>query len=290
MEDENGRQIYVCSNEKAMFWVQVKQDEAAKAAAPAETRDQTVFNPTVEVGTMSKGGGQSIFTVTSWKESIDHLTIGAFAAGIGNIVGRKIFSALTRKAAEAVAEAAEIAAAGSARADAYAALKRARLGGNTAEINAATKALKAARANVDKVWMKNLPKGGAVEKILGVATRFPKISRFLGGTIVAIITTIVLEVVNYFVNKDYFVRVQVSNFDKRDWKIDDWYHDNGIIAGGSAWDVETIRTGKSECCCTHRFIVKAKTDMLFRGNRDTMGYQDGKVESYKQCHLLFPKQ
>ena len=230
---------------------------------------------------MLKAGVQSIFTVTWWKDRIDHLTIMALATGIGNIVGQKIFSALTQTAAEAVAEAAEIAAAGAREAQACAALETARRGGNALEENAAIKALRAARANLSKVWMKNLPKGGAVQKILGVATRFPKISSFLGGTIVTIIATVVFEVVNHFVNKDYFVRVHVSNFDKRDWKIDDWYHDNGIIAGGSAWSVETIRTGKSKRCCTIQFIVTAKANIPFRGNRDTMGYQDGKVERYK---------
>ncbi|KAF2472599.1 uncharacterized protein BDR25DRAFT_366598 [Lindgomyces ingoldianus] len=155
--------------------------------------------------------GSRSFPLSWWKDHIDDITIQTFAAGVGAVVEHKIL---------------------------------ARDNGTKLQIDAAIRALKEAEKKVDKAWLKNLPKSKAVEKILSVAARFPKISAFLGGTIVSVLVSPGLEVANYLVKKDDWIRVQVYNFDKRDWTIDDWYHDNGIIAGGSAWEVKTIPAGK----------------------------------------------
>jgi hypothetical protein len=97
---------------------------------------------------------------------------------------------------------------------------------------------------VDKIWSKSLPKGTAVEKILNFAAKWPKLTSFLGGFIATVIIEVALELLLPLVNKDYFVQVHVLNFDKKNWKIDDWSHDNGIIAGGDTWSVKTMEAGR----------------------------------------------
>ena len=238
--DVNGRQLYICGNKNAAIWSHVKEDEEAKKAASPETKEHTAFNATVEVGAMSKNGGVTVVS-TSWLlDHIDDITIAALATGIASVVGYKIASALARNAAEAVDIAANIAAVGAARASAYEALEIAHQTGNPVQINAAIAQLKHARAQVDEIWLTDLPKGTIFGDIISVATKYPKIATFMGSTIVAIVSTIAMEYIWNLINKDYFIKVQVYNYDKFDWKIDEWYHDNGIIAGGSVWETKTI--------------------------------------------------
>lgn len=285
--DQNGKPISFCGNKDAMVWVRITEDMDAKSKAPAEERDKYVYNPTVEVGTMSMNGGKSVWTTSWWKEHIPDLTAMAIAAGVGAVVGRSILSALTKKGAEA----AEIAAAGAARAEAQAALDAAHQAGNKEEIDAAIKALREARKVVSKVWMKNLPKSPWVDKLLNLATKFPKISAFLGGTIVSIAISVVFELLLPFVNKDFYIKMEVCNFDtKNDWQIDeDWYHDNGIIAGGSAFENKLITHADRTLPWLTQNVV-LRTDRLYRTGRDTLGPYNWQVYHRQQCHILFPKQ
>ena len=250
INDKHGKPISFCGNKDAMVWVRVTEDQEAKDRAPAHEKDKFVYKPTVEVGTFSKTAGKSVWTTSWWKENIADMTVTFLAAGIGAVVGRAILGTLTKRASLAM----EIASAGAARAEAQAAVDAARRAGNKEGLDAAIKALREARKLVSKVWMKNLPKGVWVSRILGAAVKFPRIASFLGGGIVTIAFQLIFEYgILPVIRKDYYIKLEICNFDTtHDWKIDDdWYHDNGIIAGGSAFESKVIPRSESEFYRAH---------------------------------------
>jgi hypothetical protein len=224
IKDEHGQDVYICATEHAALWVYANDSTADKPAS-------------LEVGVMSANGGQASCTLIEglWDQK-DHIIIGSLAVAIGAVVGRQITAALTRKAVEA----GEIVAAGIARDDAYKILSAARKNGDPDKIKSAIQRLRDARKTVDELWMKNLPKGGMGEKIMQLASKYPKLSGFLGGTIISIVVTIAFELIWYFVNKDLFISARIYNWDARAWEIDDWYHDNGILVGDVDFEKKEI--------------------------------------------------
>jgi hypothetical protein len=224
IKDEHGRDVYICATEHAALWVYANDSTADKPAS-------------LEVGVMSANGGQASSTLLdALSDQQDHIIIGSLAVGIGAVVGKQITAALTKRAAEA----AEIVAAGIARDDAYKILSAARKNGDPGKINSAIQRLGNARKSVDKLWMKNIPKGGMGERIMQLATKYPKLSGFLGGTIVSIVMTIAFEIIWHYINKDLFVSTRIYNWDTRAWEIDDWYHDNGILVGDVDFEKKQI--------------------------------------------------
>lgn len=93
---------------------------------------------------------------------------------------------------------------------------------------------------MDNLWLKNIPKGTASEKLVNLATKYPKLSGFIGGTMVSIVFTIALEILWYYINKDLFICARIYNWDTRTWEVDDWYHDNGILVGDKEFEKKPI--------------------------------------------------
>lgn len=241
--DEHGRELHVCSTENAMFWIHVKEDAAAKEAGlAANDHKDTVYAPTIEVGTFSKNGGHAFLSWHTFKENLDDITIFALAGAVGAVVGFQIFEILATESEQAAA----MASAGLARQAAYAEVEAARAHPDPQVLTKAIKDLRAARSNVDRLWMAQLPKKPIFEKFLSLARRFPTVSSLIGTTIVTAAVTVVLGIIWHVINKDLYIKVNITNFDKKAWKVDAWYHNNGIIAGGSGWVVKSMAPAKSK--------------------------------------------
>lgn len=86
IQDESGRDVYVCSTENAVVWVYATENAPEKtAASPGENKPSR----TVEVGLMTQNGGQSSMSILEKLEDMaDHIALGALALGIGAVVGK----------------------------------------------------------------------------------------------------------------------------------------------------------------------------------------------------------
>jgi len=54
--------------------------------------------------------------------------------------------------------------------------------------------------------------------------------------------------------QDFYIKINIINFDKRSWKIDSWYHDNGIIAGGQEFKAVTLPRPTGSICYESREV------------------------------------
>lgn len=178
------------------------------------------------------GAGQAIVKYievgVDWLlEHAGDIALGTLATLLGAAVGSAITGVLAKRSLHLE----QVRLAGVARNEAYLALRIAREAGDDQSIAQAIKGLRQARAQVDKVWMQNLPKGGSGTKIANWLAKSPKICGAIGGTLVAIAFTIASEIVMNLVNKDLFVNVRMYNWTSEQWTVQELYTDNAIIVG-----------------------------------------------------------
>ncbi|KAK1979272.1 hypothetical protein LZ30DRAFT_783576 [Colletotrichum cereale] len=112
-----------------------------------------------------------------------------------------------------------------------------------AEKDAALVALKEATNAANKAFLEGASKFVNPSRLTKVGAFFRKWPKLTGG-VVGIAVTIGVQVFLDFIwgkiNKDFFLSVEIYNFDKKAWKVNDWHHDNGIIAGGGDFEAQSL--------------------------------------------------
>ena len=246
VKDDSGHDVSVINAPNGMFFVKVEEDAAAREAAKkAGTEIQkAVYKPTTKVGYYSKNGGRAEVTSTKIEDVLTDITMLLLSGSIGYVVGNMITKSLTgRVTQEAAAAAAEAQAAYGLKKAAQNRLADAVKSGDKAAIDAATAALKEATTAADKAFLNGASKfvnPGRWTKFVSFFRRWPKLTGGIVGAIVMVVAQLLLEFIWGRINKDFFLQVEIYNFDRKSWKVDSWHHDNGIIAGGGAFSAESM--------------------------------------------------
>ena len=91
--------------------------------------------------------------------------------------------------------------------------------------------------------------------------RWPRFGAGVGALAVTVIATYLFDkyVLPHIV-QDFFIKINIVNLDKQSWKIDEWYHDNGIIAGGK--DFELVTLGPPSGMFVTETLLRHYTDLI----------------------------
>ena len=244
--DAQGREYNLMSTENGALWINVQEDQAKKAeiAKDQKTDQPVIVRPTITVGTFSKNGNMSYFSISNFDHVVHDVSSIALGALIGKAVAKWIYLPLKDRAALQ----AERAAAGKLLKEARSKLEAAKRSGSKEAEQLAQAEYDAALTRALKVAEQILPRGGALDGLISRLAKFPKIVAGIGSFIIATVAIIVFDWIwNNFLVQDYYIESRVYNFDeKRSWEIQDWYHDNGIVAGGEQWQSCTLPPASSK--------------------------------------------
>ena len=175
-------------------------------------------------------------------EIVADTTMMVMSVAVGTVVGNLVVRSLTgRVTVQAAAAATEAQAAYSAKKIAGENLKSAIL---RKEGEAATTlALKQANTAANKAFLEGAAKvvpPSAWIKFGAFFRRFPRATGGVAAIVASIIAGLLIDLVWDKINKDFWIQVQIYNFDKKTWKVDSWHHDNGIIAGNVPFTAESM--------------------------------------------------
>lgn len=232
-----GKVIHFYGDEKAYIWTTVAEAEGQEPTASLEEATnepgtgKVVPKATVEVGFYSSGGGQA----HAWYIVVPRVTTDVLlATTTATVAYRSIYNSIRNLTpmANKVAEA---------RDAISAAKKEVEVATDAAQKEAAMARLRVAEADFLEYTVAAGLEAEGMGATRAFLVRYGRILSGVGSMAAVIIVTCLFETfILPHIVQDFFVRINIVNFDKRTWRVDQWHHDNGIIAGGVRFEEVTL--------------------------------------------------
>jgi hypothetical protein len=239
-KDAHGNEFAGMHNKDAMIMSNIKDNSEARQKAMAADPDgdhaNTVYKPTFFVGVYSKGSGRAWVTKPWWEECYPQLDALVVSTTAAVFTGRFILNALADRAAASVTMGEVLAQEHIARQ----LLDVANRDGIAADFAAVDQQVQNAVLAREAQMLAEPVSQGLVADSINVCSRFPKTTAFMGSTLIAVAAYFAMEAINTLVFKDFYVQLTINNWDTHDWTVDQYHHDNGIIAGHGEFKPYTI--------------------------------------------------